>query len=1405
MPVKKAPPQEKPVRTKVERAKRPATRKQATSETKMSEPVRQAVLTVVGMVASAGGLGAFKEFFQAMPADSGMAFVLIPHLDPKHESLMAPLLSKQTRMPVTEAEEGQHLEANHVYVIPPNHCLTLHESVIQLSAPPSRGAGETAIDPFLRSLAEDQQEQAVCIILSGTGTHGSLGLKAVKAAGGMAMVQDPATAEYDRMPQSAIDTGLADYVLPPGKMPEDLIKFVRHFVAGIVKQPEPAAVQDDLAQVMALLRARTQFDFRSYRKRMLLRRVQRRMGLSHLDQIADYLALLREKPEELTQLTRDLLISVTSFFRDPEMFEVLETEVLPKLFDARETDTPVRVWVPGCATGEEAYSIAMLLIERIAATGKACPVQIFATDVDEAALEVGRRGIYPEALLSDLSRKRLERFFTRSDSHHWQVSKQLRETVLFASQNILADAPFSKLDLVSCRNLLIYLEPDAQQKLLQLFHFALNEEGYLILGPSESIGRQLYLYQPVSKKWRIFRRIGTARPTRAGFPIQAGERVHEANPTPRAVSMLPGNLSELTRKILLEDYAPAAVVINRRYEVLHYSGPTQLYLQQPGGPPSHDLLTLSLPALRPRIRAAVIKAINADDRADIGGIRIKRSGKPVLVRLAVQPLPRSKQAEEGLFLITFQDEPEVEQAAGADTKQARTDEQLVRQLEYELKTSREELQSTIEELESSNEELKASNEEVMSMNEELQSTNEELETSKEELQSLNEELSTVNSQLRDKVDELEDANDDMTNLLASVDNATLFLGIDRTIQRFTPSATRLFNLIATDVGRPIDHITARFEDPDLSSDIDQVLQNLAPIEKGVSRDQEAWYLRRITPYRTADNRISGVVLTLTDITAIKTAELELRNLTEHLEQRVSERTAELEAEIKVRQQAEQALSTSEQKFRALFQDAPIGLCQTDPNNGCMLTVNPHFCAITGYSETELVGRPFTEITHPDDRANNIDSLAQLGCGKIPWFQVEKRYVRKDGSIIWADLKVILVCDAEGKPLHALAVVTDITDRKRLQTQLTEHSAQLQYERNFIDAILNTASALIIVIDPEERLVRFNAACNVLTGYDFAEFKGTTRWLNLIPVDEMEGVRQIIDTLKSGKDAVQHENHWIRLDGSRRLLRWSNSVLRDENGKIQYMIGAGIDITDQHKAEMKARVALEEASRLQRLQTANELATVLAHELNQPLAAIASYAEAGQRLLNHTPLERDKLMQNLEKISKQSLRAGETIRHIRAFVGRGRIDPVPLDLNTVVHDTCALMIPKSRSRGVNVVLDLDETLPSVLGVDVHIEQVLLNLLRNAVDAIRDAHMKEGTITIKTQRADDMAQVSVCDTGPGIDAEMANKVFEPLASRKNYGLGVGLRISRSLIEAHGGRLWVEPHTPGGIFHFVLPFAP
>jgi PAS domain S-box-containing protein len=519
--------------------RRTAPERPKAGETERAEPIAAAPapstgeaaeprFPVVGIGASAGGLEAFRKFFSTMPADSGLAFVLIPHLDPSHASLMVDLLARSTAMPVVEAEEDMAVEADRVFILPPNKYMTIGDGKLHLTGPVQRGGLPTSIDLFLRSLAEDRQEQAVGIVLSGTGAHGTLGLKAIKANGGMAMVQDPGTAEYDSMPRSAIATGHADYILPPEQMPQALIRYVQHFFDTSARAAE-AVEEAHLDPLLVLLRSRAELDFRYYRKKTLLRRVRRRMGLHHIDRISEYLAFLRGHPKEVARLAKDLLISVTGFFRDREVFQALQGQVIPQLVRARNADESLRVWVPGCATGEEAYSIAMLLMEHLASAQKTCRLQVFATDVAEDALEVARRGCYPESITADVSAERLGRFFLPTDGHSYQVNKQLREAITFAAQNVLGDAPFSKLDLISCRNLLIYLEPEVQQKVVKLFHFALREEGYLLLGPSETVGQQADLFEAVSKKWRVYRRIGPSRAEYVDFPILAGGERHGAS------------------------------------------------------------------------------------------------------------------------------------------------------------------------------------------------------------------------------------------------------------------------------------------------------------------------------------------------------------------------------------------------------------------------------------------------------------------------------------------------------------------------------------------------------------------------------------------------------------------------------------------------------------------------------------------------------------------------------------------------------------------------------------------------------------------------------------------------------------------------------------------------------------
>ncbi len=1251
------------------RAAAPAVHLAASQQDLQHGPGTSTALAVVGMVASAGGLDAFKRFFHAMPADSGIAFVLVPHLDRRHESYMVPLLEKQTAMAVSEAAEGVRVQPDHVYVVPPNKYMRIKDGILSLSDPLEPSAVHTSLDIFLRSLGEDQQERALCIILSGTGSHGTLGLKAIKANGGMAMVQEPRSAEYDAMPRSAVASGLADFVLPVEEMPAALIKYVRHFVPPGQPGIAPASVSPDLTPILALLRTRTKFDFRSYRKGMLLRRVQRRMGLSRIERLADYAKLLRDRPEELKLLSQDLLISVTNFFRDREMFRVLEAQVVPELLQEKVADTPLRIWVPGCATGEEAYSIAMLFIEQIAATQKTWPLQIFATDIDESALAFARRGVYTASELAEVGDERTSRFFVRLDDHTYQVNKPLRDSVLFASQNILRDAPFSKLDLISCRNLLIYLEPEVQRKVVLLLHFALREGGFLALGPSETVGREIDLFEPVSKKWRIYRRRGggaaASRHGRMEFPIQAGRSGDELRPGQASASPAPAaGVAELARGLLLEDYAPAAALINRNYEILYFHGPTHRYLRQPGGAPTLDLIALAREGLRPRIRAAVQETRRQGRRVVLSAPGVKRDGSTVTVRVGARPV-RGPRGGEELLLVTFEDESKQKRTA-AKAASSRAEEGTVKQLEFELKSTREELQSAIEELESANEELKASNEEAMSMNEELQSANEELETSKEELQSLNEELNSVNSQLQEKLEELESTNNDLANLLSSADIATLFLGADYRIKRFSAAATRLFKLIPGDIGRPIGDIVARFADPELHGDVDAVIGELAAREKEVRSEDGHWYLRRITPYRTLDNRIEGVVVAFTEVTPLKNLEAELRRLAGTLEERVAERTSELAAEVHVREDAD---------------------------------------------------------------------------------------------------------------------------------------AKLLAERNFVSEVLATMPALVMVTDRDGVVVRFNRACEEASGRSFEQVQGTSVFDLLLHPEDVRNVRRTFAELAAGGGPNRTQSAWQRADGTRRLIAWSNNVLHDGAGRVEYIIRTGIDITEQRLAEDEARQRLAELAHMHRLHTAGELATALAHELNQPLAAIAGYSDACLDKLRAGDVSSDNLARNLEQISTQAQRAGKVIRELRSFLTKGELQKEPMDANALARQAFGLLAADARARNVRLEFDLAHTLPKVMASALSIEHVLVNLVSNGIEAVRAGGAGEGTVAIRTRAENGSIRITVTDTGRGIAPDVAEKIFEPFYTTKQDGLGMGLRISRSIVEAHGGRIWAEA-GPCGVIHFTLP---
>ena len=829
---------------------------------------------VVGLGASAGGIEALAEFLSAMPANSGLAFVVVLHLDPTKESSLSSILALHTAMPVAEIENGMQVAADHVYVIAPNHDLTLDGNALRLTEPRQPRGHRHPVDVLFKSLAEQRQERTAAIVLSGTGTNGTQGLKEIKAAGGLILIQNPESARFDGMPRSAIGAGLADHVLAPADMPGTLLDYFRH---GYVAAPDglsssPSADQPGLDHVLGVLRAYSGQEFSSYKQGTLLRRINRRMSLKGLKELGEYLDLLRAAPDELQGLLRDLLISVTSFFRDAEAWATLDEAVITQLVADRESGAAIRVWVPACATGEEAYSIAMLLTERAEAAHKQFDLKIFASDLLDDNLNAARAGVYPGSGVEMLSSERIRRFFEKLDGSY-QVRKALRDIVVFARQDLLRDPPFPRMDLISCRNLLIYIEPEAQRRVLALLHFALREGGRLFLGSAETIGRADDLFETVSKKWRIYRRLGPTRHDIVDFPLVGGHPAgrHRMDALPSHEPSM--RVTETARRALLDRYAPASVLIDQKGRVLYFHGETGDYLKQPSGEPTRDLLAMARDGLLAKLRAAMQTATaGAEDVRFTAQIRLPDRFLPVLV--ALSPLPSSQQAP-GLVLVTFEPdvakplpavvEPNREDASGEDERRASS------VLEGELRSTRAELQGTIEQLESVNEELKAANEEAISMNEELQSTNEELETSKEELQSFNEELHSVNNQLQHKISELDLAGNNLANLLSGTEIATLFLDTELRINWFSPAMKHLLDLRTSDIGRPVGHFAMKFADDKLLSDAETVMDKLVSTEAEIRSDEGKWYLRRLIPYRTQDNRIAGLVITFIDISERKHA------------------------------------------------------------------------------------------------------------------------------------------------------------------------------------------------------------------------------------------------------------------------------------------------------------------------------------------------------------------------------------------------------------------------------------------------------------------------------------------------------------------------------------------------------
>jgi two-component system, chemotaxis family, CheB/CheR fusion protein len=999
---------------------------------------------VVGIGASAGGIEAFSRFFPAVPRNSGLAYVVILHMSPAHESRLAETISRFTQLPVKQVAGQARIEPDCIYVIAPNSDLVLSNGMLRSKRKTESDGPRHSIDTFLISLAETLGESAASVILSGTGSDGTTGLRAIKEHGGLTLAQAGASAEYDGMMNSAIGTGLVDFVLRPEDMPIKLVDYFRH-LHRLRGSKGPDGVQpkvaDYLGQICAVLRARIGHDFSNYKDKTILRRVQRRMQVLQIEDVEDFLALLRKDSRQIELLFQDLLIGVTQFFRDPESFGALERQVIPKLFEGKSANDSVRVWIPGCSTGEEAYSIAMLLREHMPKSGVA-KLQIFASDIDEHALETARLGRYPATIADHVSPERLQRHFVREDGTYRIVS-DLREICLFSTHDLLRNAPFSKLDLISCRNLLIYFNGDLQNRVIPLFHYALRDRGYLFIGSSENVTRHGKLFDTVDKAHRIFQRRAHAARGLPHFPLVSPEAPPQRGAADIRTSVRAPTMIDRVERTMLERYTPAFIVINRDGDVAHFSGQTGNYLEPASGAPDHNAFRMARPGLRPILRATLHRSVVTGRTAVQKNVSVAVNGGTQKINLIVQPIGDGDGDGEGeTYLVVFQNSGAIEFEGDEAVETVRDVESAtLRELESELRSTRERLQATTEELEASNEELKSSNEELSSMNEELQSSNEELETSKEELQSINEELHTVNAELTARVDELSRAHSDMVNLLESTQIATIFLDRSLTVKSFTPAATDLFHLVESDAGRPLSHIRARFAGADgIADGAEKVLRTLATIEQQVTSNEDGnRYIMRILPYRTIDNVISGVVITFIDISGITAARATIEELNRALRERL-------------------------QQMEILLEMVPAGIFIVEESDPTHIRINRQAAQLVGQEidRTSLRELHGPLVLRADGRAIPDDQqplwrAARTGKA-VPFHEAE--VARSDGSIVDVMVSAMPLLDSEGAARGAIAAMVDISERKSAAARQDILLHELQHRvKNILATVASLAKRL----------------------------------------------------------------------------------------------------------------------------------------------------------------------------------------------------------------------------------------------------------------------------------------------------------------------------------------------------------
>jgi len=1360
-------------------------------------------LRLIGIGGSAGSIPALQAFFDHMPVDTGMAFVVILHLSPEHESSLAQTLQHCTRMRVRQVTDAERIEPNTVYVIPPRKALRTLDGLITVSELPRRGYRHVAVDMFFRALADSHGPRATAIILSGGGDDGAIGIKRIKERGGLTIAQEPTDAPHHGMPQAAIDTGMIDWVLPVVQMPAKLLEY--HQLEGRLELPpeqgpEPTQILSQtstpgeaaLRDILVFLRARTGRDFTHYKRATILRRIRRRMQVNGVHELHAYLDCLRTLPGEAGALLQDLLISVTNFFRDAECFDAVEVNVA-RLFAAKATGSAVRAWVPACATGEEAYSIAIMLADHARRMDEPPVIQVFATDLDERAIRVARDGLYPTAIEADVSDERLRRHFQK-EHHGYRVRREIRETVLFAVHDLLKDSPFSRLDLVSCRNLLIYLSGDAQQRAFETLHFALNPGGLLLLGSSESVEDGSQLFSVVDKKHRLYAKRGTP-PRFSPMSPTADTRGSLAAPTVVGAAFLQASLPSLRRMPevegralswaelhfkVLEYLAPPSILIDEESEILHLSPGAARFLQFSGGEPSRNLLRVIHPSLRIELRAALYQALQSGSPSAVRGLAVEIAGETIIVGMTVRPM---NDIAEGVALITIESAPSRDSQARTEMLQPVEADPAAHRLERELERLKGHLRTTVEQYEASTEELKASNEELQAMNEELRSATEELETSREELQSINEELTTVNLELKNKVDELARSNSDIHNLMDATAIGTVFLDRELNITRYTPSAVALFNLIPSDVGRPLSDLTGQLDHPHLRDDAHRVLERLVPVEREVEDLRTGRsYLTRALPYRTSDDRIAGVVLTFIDITDLKQAREDLRR--------------------------------SEERFSIMVAQAAVGVLQADLE-GRISFANQALCRLVERNENELKHSMHLALVAPDDRAASGAAWQRLLQDREP-YSIELRVSRPDGSLRWVLMNANLLSDQQGQPRSAILVITDISERRAASAALRASEERMRM------VVENAVEYAIFSIDLQRRVTTWNAGAQRLLGYSEADLLGRPVDVIFTEEDRASGVPELeAETARLTGHAADDREH-RRKDGSR---FWASGAMMPMRDSQDNVIGFVKILRDQTAARRSreelersrsdllralqekedARLALESADAAK-----DRFLAVLSHELRNPLASISSAVGAfdpshGDDADRRRATEIIRRQANVMRVLLDELLDVSRLRLGRLTLQRRRVT-----IGSVIDSAVEASRPAVLSSGQNFTAFASDAAAEFDVDPIRMAQVLTNLLTNAAKYTPDGGDIELTVSID---ADEVVFV-VSDNGAGMPPDKVDSMFdmftqgegEPVSrsdrvAGMGLGLGIGLALVRSIVELHGGSVSAASEGVGRGSQFVV----